>query len=173
MKHYNYLDTLQNIWQSGVERYKAGKQDPDSLLQETELEFLATIGLNKMDLFDYVEDFALEGTPSWSTFVTICDVRRSYFLEVQKRVLSTNVVEPSLLPGKMEEIDGIRWLPRIIPKALGKIRGELSPEIMYCCGGDRNFLQSNDIHPGEFLRIVWQFEDQPQQIVEWVKERTG
>jgi hypothetical protein len=171
MKHYNYQSTLQTIWKSGVERYESGKKTPDALLNDSELQFLSSIGLNKMDLFDYVEDFVLEGVPSWSTFATICDIRRSYFLEVQKGVFSTNVVEANELPAKTDEIEGIRWLPRIIPKALGKLRGELCPDIMYCCGGDRNFLETNDIHPAEFLRIVWQFEDNPNAIMQWVKAR--
>jgi hypothetical protein len=171
MKHYNYQETLQSLWEAGVERYKAGKQTPDSLVEQSEREFLASIGLNKMDLFDYVEDFALEGVPTWNTYATICDIRRSYFLEVQNGEFSKNVVEAESLPAKTQELEGIPWLPRIIPKALGKLRGELCPEIMYCCGGDRNFFRTLDIHPAEFLRIVWQFEDTPEKIANWVSDR--
>ncbi len=172
MKNYNYLDTLGSIWVNGVQSYKEGNKTPDSLLKDEELEFLASIGLNKMDLFDYVEDFALEGEPTWSTFLAIVDIRRSYFLEEQKGEFSSNVVEADSLPAKSEEAEGIVWLPRIIPKALGKLRGELCPDIMYCCGGDRNFLRTNDIHPAEFLRIAWKYENNPEQIVQWVKNRS-
>ncbi len=171
MTNYNYLENLQQLWESCVSRYKAGKNTPSALLDDAEATFLATLGLNKMDLFDYVEDFVLEGEPTWNTFITICDIRRSYFLEVQNGQFSSNVVEPSSLPAKTDEASGIVWLPRIIPKAIGKLRGELSPDIMYCCGGDRNFFRTNDIHPAEFLRIAWMYEDEPGKIVEWVKSR--
>jgi hypothetical protein len=171
MKNYNYLEDLQQLWETCVSRYKAGKNSPETLLEDNEIKYLASLGLNRMDLFDYVEDFALEGEPTWNTFATICDIRRSYFLQEQKGIFSSNVVEPSTLPTKTEEAEGIVWLPRIIPKAIGKLRGELSPDIMYCCGGDRNFFRTNDIHPTDFLRIAWKYEKTPEKIVEWVKSK--
>ena len=48
-----------------------------------------------------------------------------------------------------------RWLPRLIFKARLKLRGEMDPEIMYGCGGDRQFFVKYDIHPADFLRAVW------------------
>jgi hypothetical protein len=43
---------------------------------------------------------------------------------------------------------------------------------MYCCGGDRLFLQTHDIHPAEFLRVVWANLDNDVGILEFVKNRS-
>ena len=171
MNHYDYLGRLEAVWMACVQRYKAGRNSPETLLDPDEVEFLANLGLNVMDVFDYVEDFALEGEPDWNTFAAICEVRRNYFLERQKGELSSHRVQMDVLPAKTDEARGIRWLPRIIPKALGKLRGELVSDIMYCCGGDRNFFRANDIHPAEFLRVTWAYEERPEKIVDWVVAR--
>jgi hypothetical protein len=42
---------------------------------------------------------------------------------------------------------------------------------MFCCGGDRAFLQKNDIHPAEFLRITQKAGEQDEIIVQWVVQR--
>jgi hypothetical protein len=42
---------------------------------------------------------------------------------------------------------------------------------MYCCGGDRAFLSKHDIHPADFLRVVWAAGDDDQKILEHVKSR--
>ena len=55
----------------------------------------------------------------------IHEQRKDYFWEFQNKVPSSNMLNPSDLPAKTEEIEGIVWLPRIIPKARAKLRGEL------------------------------------------------
>ena len=100
-------------------------------------------------------------------------MRRNYFFEIQEKVPSSNVLNPESLPAKTDEIDGIAWLPRIIEKAKAKIKGEMHDDIMYGCGGDQRFLAQYDIHPAEFLRVVWAYEDTPEKIVEWVKARAN
>jgi hypothetical protein len=124
-----------------------------------------------MDIFDYVEDWICEGTPDLATFLLIHDIRRDFFIEEQKGIHSKKKLRSKDLPGKHEEIEGIVWLPRIIPKARAKLRGELPTETMFCCGGDRAFLQKNDIHPVEFLRITQKAGDQDEIIVQWVVQR--
>lgn len=47
----------------------------------------------------------------------------------------------------------------------------MPPELMYGCGGDRRFLKENNIHPAEFLRLVWSKFDDDQAIADWVAER--
>jgi hypothetical protein len=42
---------------------------------------------------------------------------------------------------------------------------------MYCCGGDRRFFKAHDIHPAEFLSLVWRHERNDTAIVEWVVRR--
>ena len=76
------------------------------------------------------------------------------------------------LPAKTDAVHGIAWLPRIIPKTKAKLRGELPPSLMYCCGGDRNFFTTHDIHPAEFLSLVWRHEHADAAIVDWVVRRS-
>jgi hypothetical protein len=42
---------------------------------------------------------------------------------------------------------------------------------MYGCGGDRRFLKTHNIHPAEFLRITWAYENEPERIIDWVETR--
>ena len=124
-----------------------------------------------MNVFDYAEDFVGGGDPEFETFLMICEARLEYFLNVQQGIASTQRLDASTLPPKDLSINGIVWLPRILPKALAKLRGELPPEIMYGCGGDRRFFRSNNIHPAEFLRTVWAHEAEPARVIEWVAQR--
>ena len=74
------------------------------------------------------------------------------------------------MPAKTDAVKGIEWLPRIIPKA--KLRGELPDSLMYCCSGDRRFFSDHDIHPAEFLSLVWRNEKNAAAIIDWVVKRT-
>jgi hypothetical protein len=42
---------------------------------------------------------------------------------------------------------------------------------MYNCGGDRAFFKAHNIHPAEFLRVAWAYEDEPEKIIDWVEAR--
>jgi hypothetical protein len=135
--------------------------------------FLAAYGLTAQHLYDYAEDFASGGVPSWDTALAIELVRRDYFLNVQGGQASRTILDEAQLPAKAEAIRGIEWLPRIIPKAKAKLRGELPVTLMYCCGGDRRFFQAHDIHPAEFLSLVWRHEHDDAAIVDWVVRRSA
>lgn len=164
---------LVRIWANAVRLYEEGHRSAESFPIEEELTFLSSIGLNRMDVFDFAEDWVREGAPDLATFLLIHEQRRDYFIETQKGKTSEDRLDSSTLPAKNEEIMGIRWLPRIIPKARAKLRGELPPDTMFCCGGDRNFFQENDIHPAEFLRIVKRSGNNDGAIVDWVVARKG
>ncbi len=169
--NYDFQKELVRIWEKAVGLYEQGHQDSKTFPLDEELAFLSSIGMNKMDVFDYAEDWVREQEPDLATFLLIHEQRRDYFLEVQKRRPSSRKLDPSTLPGKTEEIEGIVWLPRIIPKARAKLRGELPESSMFCCGGDRNFFRANDLHPAEFLRAVNRAGDRDQVIIDWVLER--
>ena len=171
MGNYDYQKTLQAIWQKAVDLYKDGNHDGSSYLNQEELEFLSSIGANSQEIFDFAEDFVTGGEPDFTTVAMIHDVRRAYLRETQNGTTSELMLDPSTLPAKDSEAKGIRWLPRIIPKAKAKLRGELHPDIMYSCGGDRHFLKTNDIHAAEFLRVVWENENDDQAIIDWVVKR--
>jgi hypothetical protein len=76
------------------------------------------------------------------------------------------------LPTFGDVLEGIDYLPRILAKARAKLRGELDPDIMFGCGGDRNFLlKHGDIHPADFLRHVWAAGDEDHKIADLVRSR--
>jgi len=120
-------------------------------------------------LFDFVEDYCEAGGPDLTTAVAVAAIRRRYFLEVQHGIPSQFHVDPQELPPKFEEIDGFRWLPRIIAKARAKLRGELDPTIMYGCGGDREFVESIGMTIPQFLQLVWDAGEDDQKILGGVK----
>jgi hypothetical protein len=61
------------------------------------------------------------------------------------------------------------YLPRILAKAKAKLRGELDPDLMFGCGGDRAFLaRSGGLHLADFLRQVWAADGDDGKIVTWI-----
>ena len=78
------------------------------------------------------------------------------------------------LPSFGDLLDGVPYLPRLITKARAKLRGELDPDLMYCCGGDRKFLREHgDIHPADFLRVVWAAGNDDDRVLQFVRESEG
>jgi len=173
MQSYNYQITLKRIWEDALSKYESGSREPDEFFDTETLAELASVGLGAMDVYDYVEDYSSGGEPDFSTFLLICEARRDYFLTEQNAKPSDKRLDTDSLPAKTDEVEGIVWLPRLMPKALAKLRGELPPETMYCCGGDRKFFKEHDIHPAEFLRATWAYQDDPSRLVEWVLTRQG
>lgn len=171
MEHYNYPKRLKAIWNRAVAQYHAGNRTPDSYFDAVTLAELASIGLNAMDVYDPVEDHLAGAEIDFDTFLMISEARRDYFLNVQKGQPSAHTLDRSTLPAKDLAVRGITWLPRIMPKALAKLRGELPAETMYGCGGDRRFFKTNQIHPAEFLRATWAYEDAPEKLIDWVDAR--
>ena len=97
-------------------------------------------------------------------------VRRDYFLTVQQGQWSTNLVcDGQTCRPKDAKLDGIPWLPRIIKKAEAKLRGEMPPELMYGCGGDRNFLREHGLSAADFLRNVWAANGDEQKVLAYVR----
>jgi hypothetical protein len=169
--NFNYQKELVRIWENSVELYQSGNISAEIFPIQDELPFLQMIGLNKMDIFDFVEDWVCEGTPDLATFLLIHDIRRDFFIEEQQGIPSLKILDSRMLPGKTEALNEIVWLPRVIQKAQAKLHGELSKDTMFCCGGDRAFFERNDIHPAEFLRIVQKSKQDDQLILEWVVKR--
>ncbi len=169
--HYTYQSELHRVWKNAVNRYEAGERTPDAFFDGDETAFLASIGLTAQEMYDYAEDYCGGGDPDFVNVATVTDIRRSYFLEVQRGHPSGTTMDISTIPAKKEAVRGIAWLPRLIFKARAKLRGQLDPSIMYGCGGDRKFWKESDIHPAEFLRMVWTYENNDDKIVDWVENR--
>ena len=79
--NFNYQKELVRIWENAVKLYHNGNTSADTFPIQHDLPFLNKIGLNKMDIFDYVEDWVCEGTPDLGTFLLIHDLRRDFFIE--------------------------------------------------------------------------------------------
>lgn len=156
-----------------VAKYQSGDTDFEGYYSPEELTFLGSIGYKPREFFDFVEDFCEEAEPSASTALLVAAARRDYFLTVQKGASSSKVLTRDDIPGFGDELEGLPYFPRIIAKAQAKLRGELDPDLMFGCGGDRNFLSKNGgIHPADFLRHVWAEGDDSAKLAAWVKSHS-
>jgi hypothetical protein len=154
--------------------YQSGNRDFESYYTGEDLAFLSTIGYRRREFFDFIEDFCEENEPTPSTALLIAAARRDYFLVIQKGITSTRQITRDELPTFGDTLDGFTYLPRILAKARAKLRGELDPDIMYGCGGDRAFLARNaSLHPADFLRIVWAAGDDDQAVVKAIRNHTS
>jgi hypothetical protein len=170
MDSSSWQKTFTELFHPAVAKYRAGHQKAAGLVDPAGAEFLGTIGYTEQEFFDFVEDFAKGDEPTLETAIAIAAVRRDYFLQEQKGQRATHQIDMAALPSKDAEIDGIGWLPRIIPKAEAKLRGEMPPDLMYDCGGDRKFFRTTGIDPAEFLRQVWKAKGDNDAVIAWVKK---
>ena len=167
-------DYFLTLFDSCCATYRRGAREVSDCYTGEDLAFLATIGCQTREFFDFVEDFCEDGTPTPSTSLLVAAVRRDYFLTVQKGVTSRNTLTRDDLPTFGHELEGIAYLPRILAKARAKLRGELDPDIMFGCGGDRKFLAKHgSIPPADFLRHVWAAGDNEAKLAAWLKARAA
>jgi hypothetical protein len=171
VSNYDWPEQFRKVYEAASQRYAKGERAPAKLFAKGELEFLASIGCTSQELFDFIDDGARYGEPNYETTLLTTAVRRDYFMLVQNGVPSGKVISMDTLPTKTAEVDGIAWLPRLIEKARIKLRGEMEPDLMYGCGGDRPFLRSVNVELAEFLRLVWICGDDNRKIVDYVKRR--
>jgi len=162
---------FREIHDAGVERYRAGRQSPGAMFEPDEVEWLKGLGCTAQELFDFVED-GLGGSPTYAELEEVTAIRRDYFLNQMNGEWTGHEIDMDALPAKSDAVDGIAWLPRIIPKAEAKLRGEMPPDLMYGCGGDRPFLKSVNVGLGEFLRVVRDAEN-AREVIEFVKGRAA
>jgi hypothetical protein len=162
--------TFLQLFERCLALHASGRRDFENFYDENDREFLASIGYQEREFYDFIEDLNNEQEPAASTALLIAAVRRDYFLTVQRGERSNDILKRDDLPTFGDEIEGIAYLPRIIAKARAKLRGELDPDLMYGCGGDRNFLHKNgDKHPADFLRHVWAAGDDVTKVASYVK----
>jgi len=172
MNHYEFPLRFRALFEKAVAAYNGGQRGPDTFFNADDKTFLAANGMTPQHLYDYVEDHNnYGGEPSLGQAFAIECVRRDYFLNVQNGRPSTTRIEMDRLPPKTEAVRGITWLPRLLPKARAKLRGEMPDALMFCCGGDRKFFQEHNILPAEFLSLLWRHGDDDNAIVDWVVRR--
>lgn len=162
-------DTFLELFDRCEILYRGGNLDFTTYYTSEDREFLASIGCQEREFFDFVEDFCEAGVPTASTALLVAAVRRDYFLTVPQDAASAQRLTRDDLPTFGDELAGMSYLPRILAKARGKLRGALDPDLMFGCGGDRNFLKSHgDIHPADFLRWVWAVGADDEKLAAWV-----
>lgn len=163
-------DQFLDLFRRCIDEYKSGNDDFNSYYTSEDIAFLQSIGYKPRELFDFVEDLADEGIPSESTALLIAAARRDYFLVEQKGELSDKEIGRDDIPSFNEKLSDIPYLPRIIKKARAKLKGELDPDLMFSCGGDRKFLRDHgNIPAADFLRNVWAAGTDDLKIANYVK----
>ena len=167
---YRWHHELKQLFVLSLERYRAGDFVPGRHFSDEQKAYLASVGLTVQELYDFAEDHVKnDGDPDWETVLLISAARRDYFLTVQGGQLSDKVISMDDLPAKDTKLDGIPWLPRLIKKAEAKLRGEMPPDLMYGCGGDRRFCREHGIHPADFLRHAWAHGGDEAKMLAFVK----
>jgi len=168
MTHWN--DHFLDLFNRCVRRYRGGDRDYNGYYEDpADRALLDAIGYRPREFFDFVEDFCDEDTPSPSTAVLVAAVRRDYFEVVMDRQWGEPQVTSDNIPTFGDEFEGVPYLPRILAKARAKLRGELDPDLMFGCGGDRKFLREHQLHPADFLRQVWAAGDDDRQVLDWIR----
>lgn len=163
-------DRFLELFDRCVNLYRGGNHDFDSYYTPEDLAFLGSIGYRPREFFDFIEDYCDEGTPSPATALLIAAARRDYFDVVMKGEMREPAINRENIPTFGDELGGMAYLPRILAKARAKLRGELDPDLMFGCGGDRKFLRDHgDLHPADFLRHVWAAGDDDRQVLAAVR----
>lgn len=164
---------FRNVWDRGIAAWKAGRKSAQTMFGPSDVAFLASIGCTAQELFDFVDDCLCCEDFDFETVLAVTAVRRDYFVNVMHGKSTGRVIPMSELPAKSAEVDGISWLPRLIAKARIKLRGELHPDLMYGCAGDRPFLRRRHMTLPQFLQLVWDKGDDDRAIVDAVKNASA
>ncbi len=166
-----WANSFRAIYDRGVEKYEAGERRAENLVTSDDASFLGSIGCTAQELYDFVEDWVAAEEPSFDVALGITDIRREYFLKEQYGQSTAHRISMKAFPPKEASLGGFTWLPRIIAKAKAKLCGELPPELMYSCGGDRRFLESIGADPVDFLRVVWEAANDDQKVLDYVNQQ--
>jgi len=164
---------FRKVWDRGVAAWQAGRRSPHKMFAPADVAFLEGIGCTAQELFDFVDDSLRYDDLDFDTALAVTAIRREYFLDVMRGKPTGRVVQMSELPAKSAAVDGISWLPRLIVKARVKLRGEMNPDLMYGCAGDRPFLRSHHMTLPQFLQLVRDKGDDDRAIIDALKKATA
>ena len=166
-----WKEEFRSLFDKKVSAYKNGAQKVEGMFSKDEETFLQSIGATSQEIFDFVEDWADDGVPDPEMVVAITQIRRDFFVHELQGQYSKFSKSTDLFPPREASLAGLEWFPRIIEKAKAKLYGDLPPDLMYSCGGDRRFLKKVNVQPDEFLKVVREAGDDVEQIVTFVTER--
>ena len=157
------------VYDRAMAAFRSGRCSAETLCDAADTAFLRDSGCTVQELYDFIEDAADCGEPDFETVLQVQRIRRDWFLGPMRGEWTGRVVPMSALPAKTDAVDGIAWLPRLIAKARLKLRGEMPPDLMYGCGGDRPFLRRMDMTLPGFLELVRDRGDDDRAIIDAVK----
>lgn len=166
-----WTETFRALFDEKVAAYRKGTRTVGHLFSEEETRFLRTIGSTPQEIFDFVEDWCDAGEPDPETALAITRIRWDYLQKEQGGTHSERVVHLDSFPSRQATLAGLEWFPRIIEKAKAKLRGELPPDLMYACGGDRRFLKKVNVDPVEFLQVTRDAGEKVEPIIQFVTNR--
>ncbi len=171
MNNQTWDTTFRELFERCAKLHRGGDTRGTSWFTAADKAFLTSIGYTTQEFFDFMDDHCRYGAegPTLETSLLVAAVRRDYFKVVMGGKFSGKIIQPSELPPKPAAVDGIPWLPRLIAKARAKLRGEMDPDTMFGCGGDRAFFEEHRIHPADFLRVTWAAGDDDRKIIDFVK----
>ena len=169
MSMHDWQERFRDVYDRSIVAWQGGRRTPKTMFTTDDAAYLASIGCTRQELFDFVDDAQNYGEPDFDTVLAVQAIRRDYFLNVMGGKASRRVASMDDLPAKTDAVDGIEWLPRIIEKARLKLRGEMPPDLMYGCGGDRPFLRRMKMTLPDFLKLVWESGTDDRRIIDAVK----
>ncbi len=167
-------DVFYDLFREAVGRYHAGNRGAEGFFTDSETRFLHSIGCRPNEMFDYVDTYAKSGIPSPTTVMLIAAVRRDYFLTIQDGVFYEG--KPVInfdVPKFGAEYSGMPYLPRLLAIARAKLQGSLGQDLMYGSESDLRFFKDHgNIHPADFLRVVWAAADNDAKVYDYVRKST-
>ena len=166
----DWKQKFHELYLAAQQRYRDGRRTPSAIFESDEIDFLASLGCNAQELFDFVEDSINWGDVEYDQVVGVTALRRDYFINTLDSQPASSVIDPAAIPAKNDEVDGIAWLPRLIVKARAKLAGALHPDLMYGCGGDRPFLRKRNSNLVDFLRVTLEAGDDDRAIIAYIKD---
>ncbi|SVC84884.1 uncharacterized protein METZ01_LOCUS337738 [marine metagenome] len=119
------------LFNEGVARHKAGRQSPDAMFEEAEIEFLESIGCSSQEMFDFCDDYVRWGDVIYEHVEELQAVRLKHYQTTLNREPAKRQMGMDEFPAKSDEAEGIAWLPRLITKARAKLAGSLPADLMY------------------------------------------
>lgn len=164
---------LKQVHARAVEAWRSGKRSPSSMFPPEDERFLVSIGCSAQEMFDFVDDLCYADAPDLETVLAIQAIRKDYLEKEMRGVRSDFIAPMDSLPPKAQAVDGIPWLPRLIVKARLKLRGEMPPDLMYGCGGDRPFVARMRTTLHDFLSLVRACGNDDRKIIDAVKRSAG
>ncbi len=127
----NWKTQFREVFDAGVERRKAGCDDPDAMFEPDEVSFLVSIGCSAQEMFDFCDDYVGWDDVIYKHVVELQGVRRDHFKNGLNSQPAIRRMEMHEFPAKADEVEGIAWLPRLIVKARAKLAGQLPADLMY------------------------------------------